>query len=643
MFEEPRSFAYFRRERALSSSALLSFCPFVPKTCSIARAALATLMLVSSVRSLRADEPALVVPDSLQFAAPTELRFSVYTTSGHVTGLRVVPKDFKDPAGKDRPTPFTAVEVGDVTPSGAQVVLTVPKDAFPVVGDYRVTLVFDAKTPEGKPVSLLKTAAITRPKPDVTAPGLKDYAFRVERLVPWANASKTFDVDLVNNGPVDLDGASVDGGAVNLDGDPKETINAKVKPALEKPSLARGKNDLKLELSDFDQAGTFQTRLWVTPGPDLPREEIPFKVIVSDEVFAPLLVIFLGVLAGFAVNLIATRFKPAQETVVRVAQLRELVVDAARLTSDAASVAKANGILERLRSIEFDNAMSDAAAIKTRLDQVAAEVNELQTATFALVNEVAQMRAAVADSMAALSRAAGEDANKKQRVASLVGDLDAVDERMAEHANARAKDLMTELTAAIEKARAEFAPAVPAAAPGAVQTRGKFSFVPKPASAAQAAPPLPRMEVRPAAPRAGDAVRFAVVDADHSSFQWNFGEGQPMVGGAKASHVYFADGEYPVIATPTGGGDPVRGAVVVAAPQFAAVARKAQRWWWVAEAALSSIGLLVATATGLWLLWASVKVFGTWTQYIEAFVWGFGMDSSVRGVAQVMSKLRGGV
>lgn len=592
---------------------------------------LAALIVVSSATALHAaDEPALVVPDSLQFAAAPALRFHVFTTTGKVVALRVVAKDFKDPAGKDRPSPLTAAEIAEVTPTGALVTLDAPDDAFPATGDYRVTLVFDAKTPEGKAVSLLKTATITRPKPEITAPGLKDCAIRIERTLPFMAASTSMPVKLMNNSAADLTSVSISGGAVNVDGDPKELIGAhvKVKPA-DSTSLKRGANDATIDFSDFDRAGTFQARLYVKAGPDLPADEIPFKVIVSDAPYFPLFVIFLGVVFGFVVNLIATSFKPAQESAVRVERLRAAIADAARMTSDPASVTTAQQLFDELRAIEFDNAMADAATIRTRLDAVAKRVDDFRTAVYTLANEVMQTRATLGDRIEVLRRASVD-------VKALEAELAAVDQRIADHAMAQAKTLEAALTTKIDAAIA--AAAQPA--PGAPATRGKFDFGQR-GGPSGTQPVLPRMVIHPDAPRVGDEVSFSIVDASATTFRWDVGVGSPVFDGANRRATYYAEGTYRVTATPEGESDPIRGTVVVAAADFEERAKEAQKWWWTAEAVLSLVGLLVATVTGLWLLWAG-KIFGTPSQYIEAFVWGFGMDSSVRGVAQVMAKLRGG-
>jgi hypothetical protein len=59
-----------------------------------------------------------------------------------------------------------------------------------------------------------------------------------------------------------------------------------------------------------------------------------------------------------------------------------------------------------------------------------------------------------------------------------------------------------------------------------------------------------------------------------------------------------------------------------------------------ADITLAVVALIVSVITGIWVLWAG-KVFGTAAQYIEAFVWGFGIDSSVRGFGAVMKRLTG--
>jgi hypothetical protein len=53
---------------------------------------------------------------------------------------------------------------------------------------------------------------------------------------------------------------------------------------------------------------------------------------------------------------------------------------------------------------------------------------------------------------------------------------------------------------------------------------------------------------------------------------------------------------------------------------------------------LTLVSLAIAVITGMGLLFLG-KSFGTPLQYLEAFLWGFGIDSSVRNVADLMKKV----
>ena len=55
---------------------------------------------------------------------------------------------------------------------------------------------------------------------------------------------------------------------------------------------------------------------------------------------------------------------------------------------------------------------------------------------------------------------------------------------------------------------------------------------------------------------------------------------------------------------------------------------------------LSGLAVVVASLTGLLALWVN-KPFGTPGDYILAMLWGFGIDSSIRGLSGVVAKMRG--
>jgi hypothetical protein len=67
------------------------------------------------------------------------------------------------------------------------------------------------------------------------------------------------------------------------------------------------------------------------------------------------------------------------------------------------------------------------------------------------------------------------------------------------------------------------------------------------------------------------------------------------------------------------------------------VSRARQRLVYL-ELLVSAIAAVVAVVTGLWVLYTG-KPFGTLAQYSEAFVWGFGIDNTVRGFAAVLKKV----
>lgn len=68
--------------------------------------------------------------------------------------------------------------------------------------------------------------------------------------------------------------------------------------------------------------------------------------------------------------------------------------------------------------------------------------------------------------------------------------------------------------------------------------------------------------------------------------------------------------------------------------------RIVQHRLWLADLALSGLSLLLASLTGISALYLG-KVFGTPGDYLAAFLWGFGIDSSVKSLAAILATVRG--
>jgi len=144
-------------------------------------------------------------------------------------------------------------------------------------------------------------------------------------------------------------------------------------------------------------------------------------------------------------------------------------------------------------------------------------------------------------------------------------------------------------------------------------------------------------------------INFEIFDAENlihngDVFRWNFGEpgSQEEVADKKKSHKYREAENYNVTV------DVLRGAntlvkslsepLTVLPGAKAVESRNILRNIKTADLILSLIAVVLASLTGLLALYIG-HAFGTISDYVVAFLWGFGIDSSVKGFAAVLAKL----
>jgi hypothetical protein len=126
--------------------------------------------------------------------------------------------------------------------------------------------------------------------------------------------------------------------------------------------------------------------------------------------------------------------------------------------------------------------------------------------------------------------------------------------------------------------------------------------------------------------------------------QWSFGDGGPATaGGKQAAHRFAEAGKYWVkVLVLRGGALAFELALDVAVlPGRARRSLNAAALELLAiDGVVSLVALVVASLTGLLYLYAD-KPFGTLGDYAAAFLWGFGIDNGIRGIAAVFPKVTG--
>jgi hypothetical protein len=566
--------------------------------------------------------PQLQVVDPLQFRADGGTASFLVFSTDRLTDLAVVVRDSKDPQGNTGPALTCALESHDVTPSGTRVTIALDPQAFVLAGDYHATLVIAAKS-GASPVQIVKLATFTRVKPDIAAPGLLNNVIQLQRPYPGAEASLDETVDFVNRGAASVPAAVISGGIAVGSIDPK-IVNPGTIEASRTTKLDSGITKVPLHFAHFRGAGMFDTRLYVHSFPNAPTDEIPFKIAVTDIWLWPLLAIAAGIALALGVTHLAERVRPQEENRLRVIQLRERIARLRALTSSASRISEIDDLSQRLSMLDREIDSGDFTAVATDLALLA---NDIAQEAKTLLDEQRDARnglAEVTERITSLeSRDDLDDAHKKT-VARLRGLLNQAQQEVDNRDFA-----MANVTLNTIRAQMPYIESAAFAAPGM-------------RAVATAAQPDEQIAIAdpPDAWQTDREMSFSVNVAG-KTYVWNFGDGE-VRGGAKARHTFSVAGDVTVSVSVRDENDvEIQKLFRRVSIHPSAIDRdysqreaKLRRINWT----LALISALVATTSGIWLLYAG-RVFGTPANYLEAFLWGFGIDNSVRGIASVMQKV----
>jgi len=128
--------------------------------------------------------------------------------------------------------------------------------------------------------------------------------------------------------------------------------------------------------------------------------------------------------------------------------------------------------------------------------------------------------------------------------------------------------------------------------------------------------------------------------------RWDFGEGGALEeGGRSVFHRFKEPGDYPVKALVLRGAQDelvmqLSQPVKILPGRTERSLEQIRRHLQLGDLVLSGIALVLASLTGLLYLYVD-KTFGSLQDYLLAFLWGFGIDSSVRGFTDVLKKITG--
>jgi hypothetical protein len=603
----------------------------------------AALIVLASRGPVMAADAILVVNQNLTQTLPAggKTEISVLISSAQeISDAHVVIVQIRTPRGELLPVSlFTITQPPSrLTTAGAPFSLKLDDASrFKEAGDYTVTLRLTGmqdKAAQAQIVSL----TLNVPVPVLDISRHQNATLSAPRWTPWSDVSveetlrfeetsgranvadlKVSAQDVFVKGTTDLAGASVQiTGDTNGSNGQGQTLPA------------NGQRDIHLRVTGLRQAGTMTTGLLLTSPTLATPIAVPLQIEVSDRWPIPFLVIFAGVLGGALVRHLSQVAQPRETARFRRSLLAAQVVRWRDRSRDIQQMQQLDAIDEILSRSDDRLQLNDVPGATALLDQAETAIAEFRKGweqrfggVLTRLRETAarldELRDRIPDTEAAdLARLE----TARQDLAAVQQVLSVFDVPLAESRIAAAAATLDALSAAHPPARRGLAPA-----------RARTIDI------VIAEPPADRL--------AGQELSFqlddpAAVIAAGDQVEWDFGDGVRLTTEAlHARHRFLSAGAFRARVTVMRAGTDVAVAVgaidVLPRPIEVLVERQRASLGRIA-AVLTVVSLTIAVLTGLGLLFIG-KSFGTPQQYGEAFLWGFGIDSGVKNVADLMKKV----
>ncbi len=464
-------------------------------------------------------------------------------------------------------------------------------------------------------------------------------------------------------------------------------------PPKNPPNDQPGKRiNLKIGLSDLTWPGSFVTNLVLYSPSFGGRKLIPMNLSVKDNPVVPLLVIFLGVIGGFTASLLSKRWLPSQRNEYRLVKLQGELdwlfgvtidpknkqklynlkekLDAAREKNDAGEASAAAANIEAVetelktfcqeRALDFGKTQADAQQLREQVREYLkypTEKDEAQRILDALSGVESLL------SIDELDRAKGEltacqksfDALRKNHFSAQLKtykdriknlNLPANDTKLAninpliqEIETALAKNELDQLPGKLNALQALIDNLLPSPM-GIVKLRSPKEIAAE-AKRIDVSPP-PESRIVNAKITFHAKVPDGTVIAD-DEFHWKFSDGVVVTEKkGTVTHRFDRAWNYQVECSIMRGVTAVAElpsvmVMILAGPTEKAL-KKILRNILINESILSGFALALAALTGLYALYVN-HPFGTLENYILAFLWGFGIDATIKGFTNISKKL----
>lgn len=550
--------------------------------------------------------------------------------------------EIKNPDGALLPADSILIVGGPqvtIPAQGAAVPLRVMSpERFAAAGDYGIRLL--ASSPTGPGAQAL-SLTVHRDTATLDTERLAEFVLPVTLGVWGGDGRSRFTLPLVNTSKTAVRDLSIVVQPLRLKAKKELVPDSSVTRFDKQLVKARGQLDLSFAVPLPDRSGSFQTSVDLRSPSLGATAPITLTIEVSHHWLWAMLVIFGGVLAGFLVNLFTKKWRPTQQLRLQLLKARSELQRIENLLEDVGKRQLCASIRELLQQAELQSGEPTVARdLRVQAEQ---KLDELRKAWCADLDAASTLHRELGQRLGALrgqGTARPEVAKELERAEQHMAEISSLlVQRRADAARAR----LREVEALVSKLE-------PAPAPGG---SGGVLTAFDDASAPAPAPRGPRFTLRVPEPGERCVVHtelvFTVEDSRAelerpTAYEWSFGtpSGRHSATTPEARYTYQDAGAYWVtvlIRLPDGTQEISRKLTVHPSREQRDLAAAG---WLLARADLvmSVLSLFVATGSGLIQLYLNGP-FGTPEQYFGAFLWGLGIDSSVRGAAAVLQRLSG--
>lgn len=605
----------------------------------------AALLVATSASASAAEGSAkLRAPAGLAFTlgAPGEPLAFVVSADGKLKDFEVVVEGVKGPDAKSPVSPAGIVASAEKRASEREVSwlikLAADDNVFASPGDYQVALRFsgvDAEAKQGAAPEIADTT-VTLKRPE-TLESTTPLVVRLLRPTPFSRAGTSFTWQVRSKRGTNIESctASVEQVHDRARLEKGERLLDAGSARVQAETDACKGGALNLVFQGFERTGEFASAI-VVQSPVLGKGpiRIPLLIEVTDDVWIPLAVITLGVAAAFGLDFLSKRWRPAQQAMLRVLRLTAEIDRLRRLVESRSTLAELTALAQRLAQLET---RTDPSKSGEELDDIERRLVALKAEQQQKVINLSKQLDAIEGSAASLESVPEIDRTDEQR-ALLAAREKALSHLLAEQADAAEQY--------VKKCEA-LASAVSVPAGGR-----RFGRASEPA--ATGLPERgPTLEVKDSIESrvVGSRLSFVLAAPDPAQlegheFAWEFGdEEKKTTDKPLATHEYKRSGRFAVKVSMLREGAEVNKVEtsVFVAPSASdrAIAQLGRRMWWM-DFGVSSLALGIAILSALTTMYYNGKLFGTFGDYVGAFLWGFGMDASLRGVANVLGAVRQG-